>query len=45
MAGKKRGQLVNAVEMGVYGILESVASGDVYAIDVETYEDIPNTER
>ncbi|MBN8234891.1 peptidase M14 [Halobacillus kuroshimensis] len=42
---KKRGQLVNAVEMGVYGILEGVASGDVYAIDVETYEDIPNTER
>ncbi|MYL28752.1 peptidase M14 [Halobacillus halophilus] len=42
---KKRGQFVKAVEMGIYGILTSVASGEVYEINEEAYGDIPKTER
>ncbi|MFC2949320.1 hypothetical protein [Virgibacillus sediminis] len=42
---KKLGQLTKAVETGLYGILDSVASGEVHELDVEDYDDIPLTER
>ncbi|WP_235872271.1 M14 family zinc carboxypeptidase [Siminovitchia acidinfaciens] len=42
---KRMGQLTKAVETGVLGILDSVATGDVYEIDVEAYDEIPLTER
>ncbi|SEA00871.1 Zinc carboxypeptidase [Thalassobacillus cyri] len=42
---KKLGQLVKAVELGVYGIIDQVASGDVYEIDADRYYDIPLTDR
>ncbi|MFG6119960.1 M14 family zinc carboxypeptidase [Thalassobacillus sp. B23F22_16] len=42
---KKRGQLVKAVELGVYGIIDQVAPGDVYEIDADRYYDIPLTDR
>ncbi|TKD70784.1 M14 family zinc carboxypeptidase [Pseudalkalibacillus hwajinpoensis] len=44
--GQKRiGQLVKAVELGLYGIIDGVTSGDVYSIDPEDYDDIPLTDR
>ncbi|WP_174616453.1 M14 family zinc carboxypeptidase [Virgibacillus ihumii] len=42
---KKMGQLQKAVETGLYGILNSVATGEVHNIDAERYNDIPLTER
>ncbi|MBM7552103.1 M14 family zinc carboxypeptidase [Thalassobacillus pellis] len=42
---KKKGQLVKAVELGVYGIINGVATGDVYEIDADRYDDIPLTDR
>ncbi|ARI77936.1 M14 family zinc carboxypeptidase [Halobacillus mangrovi] len=42
---KKRGQLVKAVETGVYGIINGVATGEVYNIDASEYDDIPLTDR
>ncbi|WP_236838859.1 M14 family zinc carboxypeptidase [Caldalkalibacillus salinus] len=42
---KKKGQLVKAVETGIYGILEGVADGSVYDLDPEAYEHIPLTDR
>ncbi|WP_221567961.1 M14 family zinc carboxypeptidase [Alkalihalobacillus sp. TS-13] len=42
---KKRGQLVNAVETGLFGIINGVASGDVYEINADEYDDIPLTDR
>lgn len=42
---KKKGQLVKAVETGVYGIINGVSSGNVYEIDAEKYHDIPLTDR
>ncbi|MED1602059.1 M14 family zinc carboxypeptidase [Alkalihalophilus marmarensis] len=42
---KMRGQLVKAVEDGLYGIIEGVADESVYEIDPEEYEDIPLTIR
>ncbi|WP_257346702.1 M14 family zinc carboxypeptidase [Pseudalkalibacillus decolorationis] len=42
---KKRGQLVNAVETGLYGIINGVSSGNVYEIDADEYHDIPLTDR
>ncbi len=42
---KKLGQLTKAVETGVYGILEGVATEEVYGLEVEDYDDIPLTER
>nr|WP_246407281.1 M14 family zinc carboxypeptidase [Geomicrobium halophilum] len=42
---QRMGQLVNAVELGLYGILDSVASGNVYEIDADDYDDIPLTDR
>ncbi|WP_368505846.1 M14 family zinc carboxypeptidase [Alkalihalophilus sp. As8PL] len=42
---KMRGQLVKAVEDGLYGIIEGVADESVYEIDPEKYEDIPLTIR
>ncbi|MFD2638114.1 M14 family zinc carboxypeptidase [Piscibacillus salipiscarius] len=42
---KKKGQLVKAVETGLYGIVEGVADGSVYEIDPGEYENIPGTER
>ncbi|MGI8314349.1 M14 family zinc carboxypeptidase [Halobacillus mangrovi] len=42
---KKRGQLVKAVETGVYGIINGVATGEVYNIDAGEYDDIPLTDR
>ncbi|AXI08269.1 peptidase M14 [Oceanobacillus zhaokaii] len=42
---KKLGQLTKAVETGVYGILNSVATDEVYELDVEDYDDIPLTDR
>ncbi|OYD06658.1 M14 family zinc carboxypeptidase [Paludifilum halophilum] len=45
MGQKMRGQLVKAVKTGLEGILDSVATGDVYEIDPEEYEHIPETDR
>lgn len=42
---KRMRQLMKAAETGVFGILESVATGKVYEIDVKAYDDIPLTER
>ncbi|WP_277673647.1 M14 family zinc carboxypeptidase [Piscibacillus halophilus] len=42
---KKKGQLVKAVETGLYGIIESVADQSVYDIDPSLYDEIPATER
>lgn len=42
---KKKGQLVKAVQTGLYGIFNSVASDEVYEIDVDDYNDIPLTDR
>src|SRR5690606_31150870 len=42
---KKMGQLTKAVETGVLGILNSVATGEVHELDVEDYDEIPLTER
>ncbi|MGP4071777.1 M14 family zinc carboxypeptidase [Piscibacillus sp. B03] len=42
---KKKGQLVKAVETGLYGIVEGVADGSVYEIDPDEYDDIPATDR
>ncbi|WP_394172317.1 M14 family zinc carboxypeptidase [Guptibacillus hwajinpoensis] len=42
---KKIGQLVKAVELGLYGIIDGVTSGDVYSINPEEYDDIPLTDR
>ncbi|MFC3039825.1 M14 family zinc carboxypeptidase [Virgibacillus xinjiangensis] len=42
---KKLGQLTKAVETGLYGILDSVATGKVHELDVDEYDDIPLTER
>lgn len=43
MGQKKKGQLVKAVETGLYGILNGVATGSVYDLDPEEYDDIPIT--
>lgn len=42
---KKMGQLRKAVETGVYGILNGVATGEVDDLDAGRYKDIPLTER
>lgn len=42
---KKMGQLTKAVETGVLGILNSVATGEVHELDVEDYDEIPQTDR
>ncbi|MGN1400950.1 MAG: M14 family zinc carboxypeptidase [Bacillus sp. (in: firmicutes)] len=42
---KKMGQLSKAVERSVFGILNSVATGEVYELDPEDYYQIPLTER
>ncbi|MFD1850941.1 M14 family zinc carboxypeptidase [Oceanobacillus bengalensis] len=42
---KKLGQLTKAVERGLHGILNSVATDEVYDLDVEDYDDIPLTDR
>ncbi|SFD41899.1 Zinc carboxypeptidase [Lentibacillus persicus] len=42
---KKMGQLRRAVETGVFGILNGVATGEVSDLDAERYNDIPETER
>lgn len=42
---KKKGQLVKAVETGLYGIIEGVADETVYEIDLDEYDNIPATER
>ncbi|WP_163100688.1 M14 family zinc carboxypeptidase [Peribacillus alkalitolerans] len=44
MGQKKKGQLVKAVERGLYGIINGVTDGSVYDIDPEVYESIPLTE-
>lgn len=44
MGQKKKGELVKAVERGLYGIINGVADGTVYDIDPEEYESIPLTE-
>ncbi|ANC77376.1 peptidase M14 [Fictibacillus phosphorivorans] len=41
---KKKGQLVKAVERGLYGVIDGVTDGSVYTIDPEKYESIPLTE-
>ncbi|MCF6136594.1 M14 family zinc carboxypeptidase [Pseudalkalibacillus berkeleyi] len=44
--GQKRiGQLVKAVETGLYGIINGVASDGVYEINTDRYDDIPLTDR
>lgn len=45
MGQKMRGQLVKTVETGLNGILEAVATGEVYNIDPEEYDQIPLTDR
>ncbi|WP_066321141.1 M14 family zinc carboxypeptidase [Bacillus sp. FJAT-29814] len=40
---KKKGQLVKAVETGLYGILNGVADGSVKNLDPADYEKIPET--
>jgi hypothetical protein len=45
MGQKMRGQLVKTVETGLNGILKAVATGEVYTIDPEEYNQIPLTER
>ncbi|SFB02168.1 Zinc carboxypeptidase [Lentibacillus halodurans] len=42
---KKMGQLNKAVKNGLYGILNSFATGKVHDLDVERYDDIPLTDR
>ncbi|XBD02202.1 M14 family zinc carboxypeptidase [Pseudalkalibacillus hwajinpoensis] len=42
---KKKGQLIKAVELGLYGIINGVTTGDVYSIDSEEYNEIPLTDR
>ena len=42
---KKKGQLVKAVQTGLYGILDSVATDEVYELDADDYNEIPLTER
>jgi hypothetical protein len=41
---KKKGQLVKAVERGLYGVIDGVTNGSVYKIDPKKYESIPLTE-
>jgi hypothetical protein len=41
---KMKGQLVKTVEIGLNGILQSVADGSVYNIDPNEYEKIPKRE-
>lgn len=43
MGQKKKGQLIKAVERGLYGIINGVSEGSVYNIDPEKYESIPLT--
>ncbi|MGG1660553.1 M14 family zinc carboxypeptidase [Brevibacillus sp. NRS-1366] len=43
MGQKKKGQLVKAVETGLYGIMDAIATGSIEDIDPEEYEDIPIT--
>lgn len=40
---KKKGQLVKAVETGLYGILNSVADGSINQLDPADYDKIPKT--
>src|SRR5699024_4770830 len=42
---KKLGQLVKAIETGLYGILNSLATEEVYELDVDEYDEIPLTDR
>lgn len=42
---KKMGLLTKAIETGLYGILDGVATEEVYELDVEDYDDIPLTDR
>lgn len=42
---KKMGQLTKAVETGLYGILNSLATDEVYELNVEDYDEIPLTDR
>ncbi|MED4755277.1 M14 family zinc carboxypeptidase [Brevibacillus choshinensis] len=43
MGQKKKGQLVKAVETGLYGILDAVSTGSIDELDPEDYDDIPIT--
>ncbi|MGV2939670.1 M14 family zinc carboxypeptidase [Mesobacillus sp. LC4] len=40
---KKKGQLVKAVETGLYGILNGVVDGSVETLDADEYDNIPQT--
>ncbi|WP_223702181.1 M14 family zinc carboxypeptidase [Sutcliffiella deserti] len=40
---KKKGQLVKAVETGLYGIINGVTDGSVEELDPADYDDIPGT--
>jgi predicted deacylase len=42
---KEKGRLIKAVEIGLYGIIDGVTSGNVYEINPEAYDEIPLTER
>ncbi|PFG15020.1 M14 family zinc carboxypeptidase [Bacillus sp. es.036] len=42
---KEKGRLIKAVEIGLYGIIDGVTSGDVYEINPNEYDEIPLTER
>jgi hypothetical protein len=40
---KKKGQLVKAVETGLYGIINGVVNGSVETLDADEYDNIPQT--
>ncbi|WP_226086080.1 M14 family zinc carboxypeptidase [Mesobacillus sp. S13] len=40
---KKKGQLVKAVETGLYGIINGVVDGSVETLDADEYDNIPQT--
>ncbi|WP_273831920.1 M14 family zinc carboxypeptidase [Guptibacillus sedimenti] len=42
---KEKGRLIKAVEIGLYGIIDGVTSGNVYDINPNEYDEIPLTER
>ena len=42
---KKLGQLTKAVETGLYGVLNSVATGEVHELNPDDYHEIPLTDR
>lgn len=42
---KRMGQLIKAVQTGLYGILDSVATEEIHELDADDYDDIPLTKK